>query len=91
MSFAQQVWRDVATNGHYAYVGAQSSSGNPAGYAIDLSNLSGDAGKTYAQDEDPIPAANITNFGAGGEGHTVNVARGMLFMNTASSRNGKGE
>ncbi|KAL7543319.1 hypothetical protein ACHAXR_012646 [Thalassiosira sp. AJA248-18] len=88
------IWRDVATHADstsgktFAYVGAQGTQGGgtPALYVVDLSYLSGNISEPHAAEENPIPEFD----GSGGYkrlvgyddyGHTINVARGLLFMN----------
>jgi hypothetical protein len=88
------IWRDVATHFHaatgrtFAYVGSQGneSGGNPNTYVVDLSYLSGTT--AHAENSDPIPRTAYVNVGFTGQGHTVNVASGLLFLNTAGSTDG---
>eukprot|EP00804_Cyclotella_cryptica_P015092 CCRYP_000666-RB/>CCRYP_000666-RB protein AED:0.22 eAED:0.22 QI:211/1/1/1/0.83/0.71/7/631/662 len=87
------IWRDVVTNYDsirgktYAYVGAQGNQGDgkdPNLFVIDLSNLSGN--EPHAVDENP---AVVQNLGKTPEfTHTINAARGLLFLNTANSKEG---
>ena len=87
------IWRDVAThfdinrNKTFAYVGGQGTHGNgktPCLFVVDLSNLSGDEAHTI--DENPALAVNL------GETpkfvHTINVDKGLLFLNTANANEG---
>ena len=90
------IWRDAATHEDastgktFAYVAAQGtqSGGNPDTYVVDLSYLSGDINNPDLVDSDPIPPSGYQNIGYTGKGHTMNVARGLLFLNTASSTDG---
>lgn len=87
------IWRDVAThvdrpnNKAFAYVGAQGSQGDgekPTLFVVDLSNLSGN--ETHAIDENPVTAVNLGE--TPGSTHTINVARGLLFLNTQNFNEG---
>lgn len=87
------IWRDVVTHYDstrsktYAYVGAQGNQGDgkdPNLFVIDLSNLSGN--EPHAVDENPVV---VVNLGKTPEfTHTINVARSLLFLNTATSKEG---
>lgn len=87
------IWRDVAThidtstNKAYAYVGAQGKQGDnkdPSLFVIDLSTLSGNV--AHSVDENP---ASVLNLGkTPGFVHTINVDRGLLFLNTANADEG---
>jgi len=87
------IWRDVATHYDsirsktYAYVGAQGKQGDgkdPNLFVIDLSNLSGN--EPHTVDENPVV---VVNLGKTPEfTHTINVARSLLFLNTATSKEG---
>jgi len=73
-------WRDVATHLNYAYVGAQSFGGEA--FVINLENLSGSAAHDHRSN--PIPPEHIKMLPGYAEyGHTVNVDKGLLFLNTA--------
>ena len=87
------IWRDVAThidstnNKAFAYVGAQGSNGDgekPTLFVVDLSNLSGN--ETHSVDENPATAVSLGE--TPGYTHTINVARGLLFLNTQYSTQG---
>jgi len=87
-------WRDAATHHDavtgksYAYVGAQGNQGggtNPNLFVFDLSNLSGDINAPNGVDSNPCVYLNL---GMTGLTHTINVARGLLFLHTAYSSNG---
>jgi len=87
------IWRDVAThvdrsrNHAFAYVGAQGSQGDgitPSLYVIDLSTLSGDG--PHSVDENPTAALNLGS--TPGFVHTINVDRGLLFLNTQNAQEG---
>eukprot|EP00555_Chaetoceros_dichaeta_P007718 CAMPEP_0198258614 /NCGR_PEP_ID=MMETSP1447-20131203/7985_1 /TAXON_ID=420782 /ORGANISM="Chaetoceros dichaeta, Strain CCMP1751" /LENGTH=448 /DNA_ID=CAMNT_0043945777 /DNA_START=93 /DNA_END=1436 /DNA_ORIENTATION=+ len=73
-------WRDVATNGNYAYVAAQGGS-NPVAWVVNLSELSGTSAQ--GSNSNPISASNIKNIGNQGWGHTMNVWNDLLFLNGA--------
>jgi len=73
-------WRDVATEGDYAYVAAQGGS-NPDAFVVNLGQLSG--GDPQAPLSNPITTNNIKNLGYSGQGHTMNVGLGLLFYNNA--------
>jgi len=91
-------WRDVATHldastgKTYAYVGAQGSQGgggNGELFVFDLSYLSGDASNPDGVNSNPIPSlTGWKNLGYSDQSHTINVARGLLFLNTARSAYG---
>ena len=87
------IWRDVAThvdfsrNHQFAYVGAQGNQGDgitPSLYVIDLSTLSGD--EPHSVDENPTVALNLGS--TPGFVHTINVDRGLLFLNTQNAQEG---
>jgi len=78
-----RIWRDVATHENYAYVAAQND-GNA--WIIDLSNLSDSA--PQGEDSNPIPMSDYKDIGYQNWGHTLNVANGLLFFNTANSHDG---
>jgi len=77
------IWRDVATNGDYAYVAAQGGSG-PVAWVVNLSQLSG--ASAQGSNSDPITGSNIKNIGNEGWGHTMNVWNDLLFLNGAGGR-----
>eukprot|EP00579_Thalassiosira_antarctica_P033091 CAMPEP_0202000898 /NCGR_PEP_ID=MMETSP0905-20130828/7147_1 /ASSEMBLY_ACC=CAM_ASM_000554 /TAXON_ID=420261 /ORGANISM="Thalassiosira antarctica, Strain CCMP982" /LENGTH=787 /DNA_ID=CAMNT_0048557497 /DNA_START=44 /DNA_END=2407 /DNA_ORIENTATION=+ len=92
-------WRDAATHFDpstgktFAYVGSQGTQGggqNPNLVVFDLSYLSGDINIPDGIDSDPIPAGTggYLNLGYKDLTHTINVARGLLFLNTARASNG---
>lgn len=92
------IWRDAVT--HYstslektfAYVGAQGGQGggNPNLFVIDLSYLSGDINSPNGENSDPIPSSAIKDLGETGKTHTINAAKGLLFLNYASGSSGRG-
>lgn len=93
------IWRDVClhtdknTGVSYAYVGAQGSQGNggtPQLFVFNLSWLSDDPDKPNGQDSNPIPpgSGGYVNLGQTGKTHTINCARGLLFLHTMSSSTG---
>jgi len=73
-------WRDVATNGNYAYVAAQGGS-QPVAWVVNLSQLSGSSAQ--GSNSNPISTGNIKNIGNQGWGHTMNVWNDLLFLNGA--------
>ncbi|KAL7433642.1 hypothetical protein ACHAXM_003663 [Skeletonema potamos] len=92
-------WRDACTHVDeasgitYAYIGAQGTQGggNKANlYVFNLSWLSDDANKPNGQDSNPIPKGDggYVDVGETGYGHTINCARGLLFMHTADTNDG---
>ena len=92
-------WRDVATHTDsvsgktYAYVGSQGTQGggkSPNLFVFDLSYLSGDINNPNGVDSDPIPQGNNgwLDLGYTDLTHTINVARGLLFLNTGRSSTG---
>ena len=88
------IWRDVCTHVDeasgttYAYVAAQGGS-NPSLFVYNLSYLSDDPNKPNVKDSNPIPLGEgYSNRGQAGFGHTVNCARGLLFLHTAGTTHG---
>ena len=88
------IWRDVCTHVDeasgttYAYVAAQGGS-NPSLFVYNLSYLSDDPNKPNVKDSNPIPRGEgYSNRGQAGFGHTVNCARGLLFLHTAGTTHG---
>lgn len=91
-------WRDVAThfdtttNKTFAYVGSQGTQGggsNPNLFVFDLSHLSGDINAPNEENSNPIQeTTGWRNIGFTDLTHTLNVARGLLFLNTARSSAG---
>lgn len=87
------IWRDVAThidasrNQTFAYIGAQGKQGDgktPSLFVVDLSTLSGE--EAHAIDENP---ASVVDLGETPQFvHTINVDRGLLFLNTAKAGEG---
>ena len=92
------IWRDVCTHVDdggktYAYVAAQGNHGggnSPNLFVFDLSWLSDDAGQSNGEDSNPIPQGDngYIDLGETGYGHTINCARGLLFLHTAGSSDG---
>jgi len=76
-------WRDVATYSHYAYVAAQAG-GNA--WVIDLEQLS--SSTPQGTDDNPITEDYIKDIGYLNLGHTVNVDKGLLFLNSAGGSAG---
>lgn len=91
-------WRDVATHFDsrsgktFAYVGAQGTQGggsNPNLFVFDLSYLSGSSATPNDRDSNPIPEdRGWVNLGYTDLTHTINVARGLLFLNFAGNSEG---
>jgi len=83
-----EVWRDVATHLHYAYVAAQGGA-NPNLWVIDLSELAG--GTAEGADSNPISFTKRRQVsGYSGWGHTLNIWNGLLFLNSARGGLGGG-
>jgi len=79
------IWRDVATHDHYAYVAAQNG-GNA--WVIDLVGLSPNLSAPNGEDSNPIFTEEIKDIGYTNWGHTMNVDKGLLFLNSAGGGNG---
>jgi choice-of-anchor B domain-containing protein len=92
-------WRDACTHVDeasgitYAYIGSQGRQGggkNPNLFVFNLSWLSDDANNSNGQDSHPIPQGDggYVDVGETGYGHTINCARGLLFMHTSETSSG---
>jgi len=79
------IWRDVATHSHYAYVAAQ---GGGNAWVIDLQELSSTLSAPDGEDSNPILAKYIKDIGYPDWGHTINVDKGLLFLNSAGGNKG---
>ena len=69
--------------------GSDGGGNSPNLFVFDLSWLSDDAGQSNVEDSIPIPQGNgYIDLGETGYGHTINCARGLLFLHTAGSSDG---
>jgi len=76
-------WRDVATYSHYAYVAGQAGAN---AWVIDLAQLSSSG--PQGEDSDPITQDRYKDIDYLNWGHTVNVDKGLLFLNSARGSDG---
>jgi len=75
------IWRDVVTHSHYAYVAAEGSPGKNNLWVVDLSQLSTSSAQPLTN-SNPISKDKIMDLGYNDWGHTINAYGGLLFLNT---------